>query len=147
MKVGGGKRYPPSPKVSPHRILIKYKGKNSNFASTAICQHQLNLVIEVSTSNHRTNQQLVTPHMMDWEGQSNISGTFLPEVHSLSLATRKHQTKLNWASVYNITGFQFSQTSKLKNLREAEELSKLKETKETWWLSTSDPEFDLDRER
>lgn len=65
MKVGGGKRYPHSPKVSPHKILVKYKGKNSNFTSTAVCQHHLNLVIEVSTSNHRTNQQLVTPDMMN----------------------------------------------------------------------------------
>ena len=78
---------------------------------------------------------------MYWEGHSITSVIFLPKVHSLNVTTRKHQTKLKWASLQH-DWLLVLKNVKTEKQREAEEWSKLKETEETWWLTTSYPESD-----
>ena len=60
--------------VSPNRVLINYKGENSNFIVEENGIHHLKQVTKADVSSDETHQQHVPPGRMHWgEGLGNYS--------------------------------------------------------------------------
>ena len=95
--------------ISSHKILIDYKGKNSNFTVEKSGRHHLNQVTKANIISNSTNQHYVPLDNMYREEYNITSLIFLPKMYNPN--HEENWTNTNWEAFYKITGLYSSEIS------------------------------------
>lgn len=132
VRVCWGKGYVFHLQVSPHKVLITYKGKNM---LTLPWRNLVATLLKWSKFPSATRKQKWHDCWCEAQRTRLILVAFLPKIHNLNLISRKHQMHPNWETRYKIKSSYYKKKSH-GHLRQkaCEELPQMKR-----WRSHENP--------